>query len=65
VAEHTDLEIEANGMTFRSREAGLDNGTGEPVILLHGFPETSIMWANLMERLADEGYRVHLSGVSL
>ena len=57
MAEYTALEIEANGMTFRSRVAGLDNGTGEPVILLHGFPETSIMWANLMERLADEGYR--------
>jgi pimeloyl-ACP methyl ester carboxylesterase len=57
VVEHTALEIEVNGMTFRCRGAGLDNGTGEPVILMHGFPETSIMWANLMERLADEGYR--------
>jgi len=56
MAEHTALEIEVNGMTFRSRGAGPDNGTGEPVILLHGFPETSIMWANLMERLADKGY---------
>ena len=44
-------------MIFRSRSAGLDNVSGESVILLHGFPETSIMWANLMERLADEGYR--------
>jgi len=26
-------------------------------ILLHGFPETSIMWAGLMERLGEEGYR--------
>jgi pimeloyl-ACP methyl ester carboxylesterase len=44
-------------MIFRSRGAGLDNVSGEPVILLHGFPETSIMWVNLMERLAGEGYR--------
>jgi pimeloyl-ACP methyl ester carboxylesterase len=29
---------------------------GEPVVLLHGFPETSRMWTTLMERLADEGH---------
>jgi pimeloyl-ACP methyl ester carboxylesterase len=46
--------IDANGMTFRCREAGT---AGEPVILLHGFPETSHMWLPLMERLAAEGYR--------
>jgi len=57
VAEHLVLEIEANGMLFRSRGAGLDNVSGEPVVLLHGFPETSIMWGNLIERLAEEGYR--------
>ena len=50
-------EIEANGMVFRTRVAGVEGSSNEPVILLHGFPETSIMWANLMERLADEGYR--------
>lgn len=57
MAEHQVFEMEANGMIFRSRGAGLDNVSHEPVILLHGFPETSIMWANLMERLVDEGYR--------
>jgi pimeloyl-ACP methyl ester carboxylesterase len=57
MAQHMVLEIEANGMIFRSRAAGLDNVSGEPVILLHGFPETSIVWASLIERLADEGYR--------
>ncbi|MBI5284617.1 MAG: alpha/beta hydrolase [Chloroflexi bacterium] len=46
--------IDANGMTFRCREAGT---AGEPVILLHGFPETSHMWLPLMDRLAAEGYR--------
>ena len=50
-------EIEGNGMVFRSRFAGAEESAGEPVILLHGFPETSIMWAGLMERLASEGYR--------
>jgi pimeloyl-ACP methyl ester carboxylesterase len=50
-------QIEANGLVFRARFAGAEGSSSEPVILLHGFPETSIMWANLMERLADEGYR--------
>jgi pimeloyl-ACP methyl ester carboxylesterase len=48
-------EIDANGMTFRCRRAG---ETGEPVILLHGFPETSHMWAKLMPLLSEAGYRV-------
>jgi pimeloyl-ACP methyl ester carboxylesterase len=46
-------EIEANGLTFRVRE----HGSGVPVLLLHGFPETSRMWEPLMERLAVEGYQ--------
>ena len=45
-------DIEANGLTFRARE----HGDGEPVLLLHGFPETSRMWEPLMEKLAEEGY---------
>ena len=45
-------EIEANGLTFRARE----HGDGSPVVLLHGFPETSRMWEPLMERLAEEGF---------
>ena len=51
------LAIEAKGMVFRGRGIGLENPSAEPVIFLHGFPETSIMWAGLMEKLADEGYR--------
>ncbi len=46
-------DLTANGMIFRCRRAG---SAGEPVLLLHGFPETSHMWAPLMERLAAEGY---------
>lgn len=45
--------VEANGLEFRYREAG----EGEPVILLHGFPETSAMWTGLMDSLADAGYQ--------
>ncbi|MFN0148987.1 MAG: alpha/beta fold hydrolase [Dehalococcoidia bacterium] len=50
----TIRDINANGMTFRCREAGT---TGEPVILLHGFPETSHMWTKLMPLLVEAGYR--------
>lgn len=46
-------EIEAGDLTFRCREAGIG---GEPVLLLHGFPETSSMWEPLMTSLADAGY---------
>jgi len=49
-------EVKAKGMAFRIREAVPDGSAGEPIIFLHGFPETSTMWANLMERLADGGY---------
>lgn len=51
----TITEIAANGLTFRCRTAGDE---GEPVILLHGFPETSHMWVELMPVLAANGYRV-------
>jgi pimeloyl-ACP methyl ester carboxylesterase len=50
----TTRELQAKGMTFTCREAGSD---GEPVIMLHGFPETSHMWIPLLERLTAEGYR--------
>jgi pimeloyl-ACP methyl ester carboxylesterase len=45
---------EVSGMIFKCRVAG--NPTGEPVILLHGWPETSHMWIGLMEKLSAEGY---------
>jgi pimeloyl-ACP methyl ester carboxylesterase len=50
----TTREIAANGLTFSAREAGPDDG--EPVLLLHGFPETSYMWRGLMAVLAENGY---------
>lgn len=48
-------EVAANGMRFTCRMAG--PAAGEPVLLLHGFPETSFMWEPLMAVLASEGYR--------
>lgn len=42
---------------FLVRVAGLQND-GPAVILLHGFPESSIMWTDLLEKAAIEGYRI-------
>ena len=47
-------EIQAGAMSFRCRLAG---ETGEPVMLLHGFPETSHMWGELLPKLEAAGYR--------
>jgi pimeloyl-ACP methyl ester carboxylesterase len=48
------VEKELNGLKFQCRVAG--DEAGEPVMLLHGWPETSHMWIPLMERLAAEGF---------
>jgi len=50
----TQAIISARDMDFTVRWAG---NVGEPVILLHGFPETSAMWSGVMAAVADEGYR--------
>ena len=50
----TTTELELRDLTFRARVA---DAPGEPVLLLHGFPETSAMWTGLMEVLAGAGYR--------
>ena len=42
--------------TFDVRTAGPADGT--PVVLLHGFPETSWSWRHQIEALAAAGYRV-------
>ncbi|KNZ41714.1 alpha/beta fold hydrolase [Acetobacterium bakii] len=48
--------ISANEMDFTCRTCGLDS-KGELVILLHGFPQSSVIWENIIKRLADKGYR--------
>ena len=48
--------ITAADMTFDVRSSGPDDG--EPVILLHGFPETSISWSAVAPQLAGAGLRV-------
>jgi len=50
-------EVQIGEYTLNCRIAGMEND-GETIILLHGFPETSYMWINLMKVLAEKGYRV-------
>lgn len=50
------VELQANGYTFRCRTCRIDDA-GEPVILLHGFPETSHIWIEVMRSLSAKGYR--------
>lgn len=38
--------------------SGAGPGHGEPVLLLHGFPQTAASWEPVARRLADAGYRV-------
>ncbi|MCA9771955.1 MAG: alpha/beta fold hydrolase [Myxococcales bacterium] len=45
--------IDANGIRFAYRE----EGTGPLVLLLHGFPDTSETWADVMPKLAAAGWR--------
>ncbi|MGH0028905.1 MAG: alpha/beta fold hydrolase [Myxococcota bacterium] len=51
------VRVAANGFTFRARVAGL-GGDGPGLVLLHGWPETSIMWEPLLARAAEAGFRV-------
>jgi len=44
------------GHTYRESTPEADE-SGDPVLLLHGFPESSRMWEPLMEALAAEGRR--------
>ena len=46
--------VEANGYRFSTKISGDKNDT--PVILLHGFPESSVMWKRLMADLNEQGY---------
>jgi pimeloyl-ACP methyl ester carboxylesterase len=51
------FRLQANGFEYLVRVAGMNN-TGQNVVLLHGFPESSIMWESLANRAAKEGFRV-------
>lgn len=48
-------QIEAGGFVFDARVAGPRGGS--PVLLLHGFPESSLEWEAQLTALARAGYR--------
>ena len=49
-------QVEVGDFTFDVRTAGPEGG--EPVILLHGFPQTSYEWRHQIRGLAAAGFRV-------
>jgi pimeloyl-ACP methyl ester carboxylesterase len=51
----TQTTIEAGGFVFDARVAGPKKGS--PVLLLHGFPESSLEWESQLVALARAGYR--------
>lgn len=49
------LQIPVGELVFQARVAG--PADGEPVLLLHGFPETSYAWRHQLEALGAAGFR--------
>ncbi|CAM1510916.1 Fc.00g084290.m01.CDS01 [Cosmosporella sp. VM-42] len=35
-------------------------GTGNPVVLIHGTPSSSLIWRNIIPKLVEAGYRAHV-----
>jgi len=52
-----EFRIKANNFEFLIRAAGMQND-GPAIILLHGFPLSSIMWQSMLDAAAAKGYRV-------
>src|SRR5919206_969345 len=51
------LQADVGDLTFDVRVDGPDDGP--PVLLLHGFPETSSSWAGVAPLLAEAGLRTY------
>jgi pimeloyl-ACP methyl ester carboxylesterase len=51
------LRVDVGDLTFDVRADGPEDG--RPVLLLHGFPETSLSWAAVQPRLAEAGLRTY------
>ena len=50
--------VEADGVKVFYREAGPSDAGAPTVVLLHGYPSSSLMYRNLIPLLAGKGYRV-------
>src|SRR3954464_243803 len=51
------LSVDVGDLTFDVRADGPEDG--RPVLLLHGFPETSLSWASVTPQLAQAGLRTY------
>src|SRR5918911_92789 len=51
------LQVDVGDLSFDVRVDGPDDG--RPVLLLHGFPETSLSWAAVVARLTARGLRTY------
>jgi pimeloyl-ACP methyl ester carboxylesterase len=51
------LQVDVGDLTFDVRVDGPDDG--RPVLLLHGFPETSLSWSAVTPRLTEAGLRTY------
>jgi pimeloyl-ACP methyl ester carboxylesterase len=51
------LYVDVGDLTFRVRADGPEDG--RPVLLLHGFPETSLSWASVTPLLTEAGLRTY------
>jgi pimeloyl-ACP methyl ester carboxylesterase len=49
-----ERRIRVSGVGLRVEE----HGSGDPVLLLHGFPDSALLWRNQIPALVDAGYRV-------
>ncbi len=54
MAEPKLIEVEANGIRFTAYE----QGSGQLMLLVHGFPDDATTWLPLMDRFSKAGYRV-------
>ena len=52
--EFPSKKLQVNGFEMNV----IDVGQGEPVLLVHGFPDTHAVWRNQIPALVAAGYRV-------
>ncbi len=49
------IELSTEGPVAYREAQPTGDATGSPVVLVHGFPESSLMWEPVMSALADAG----------
>jgi pimeloyl-ACP methyl ester carboxylesterase len=52
--EDLTMNVTVNGLSFHV----VDEGSGPPVLLLHGFPDSSALWRHQITALVEAGHRV-------